>query len=108
LSPPVAPFELIKSSLKFLRFPLRQFLWKKLSVRADYFGSAAGGGAALELRAPRSGASKQLTIFFEISSNFSKNEHHLGNGEIIGCGARVAAARCDRRKGKIQVRREPP
>jgi len=36
-------------------------------------------------------------------SNFSKNEHHLGNGEIVGCGARVAAARCERRKGKIQV-----
>jgi len=43
-----------------------------LSVRADFFGSAAGGGAALELRAPRSGASKQLTIFFEIRSNFSQ------------------------------------
>jgi hypothetical protein len=32
----------------------------------------------------------------------------LGNGEIVGCGARNAAARCERRKGKIQVRREPP
>jgi len=38
-------------------------------------GSAAGGGAALELRAERSEASKQLTIFFEMRSNFSKNEH---------------------------------
>jgi len=54
------------------------------------------------------GRADTLTIFFEIRSNFSKNEHHLGNGEIVGCGARNAAARCERRKGKIQVRREPP
>jgi hypothetical protein len=27
----------------------------------------------------------------------------LGNGEIVGCGARNAAARCERRKGEIQV-----
>ncbi len=44
--------------------------------RAKKNGSAAGGGAALELRALRSGASKQLTIFFEIRSNFSKNERN--------------------------------
>jgi hypothetical protein len=37
LVPPVAPLKFIgKSSLKFLRFSLRQFLEKKLSVRADF------------------------------------------------------------------------
>jgi len=54
------------------------------------------------------GRANTLTIFFEMRSNFSKNEHHLGNCEIVWCGARNAAARCERRKGKIQVRREPP
>jgi len=83
-------------------------LQKVKIAREKNNGSAAGGGAALELRAPRSGASKQLTIFFEIRSNFSENDHHFGNSEIVGCGARVAAARSERRKGKIQVRREPP
>ncbi|PIP31545.1 hypothetical protein COX24_03030 [bacterium (Candidatus Gribaldobacteria) CG23_combo_of_CG06-09_8_20_14_all_37_87_8] len=48
LIPSVAPFKLYKSSLKFLRFSLRQILDKKLSGRADFFGSTAGGGAALE------------------------------------------------------------
>jgi len=59
-------------------------------------------GAPRDSCEPReAGRANTLTIFFEISSNFSKNEHHLGNGEIVGCGARNAAARCERRKGKI-------
>ena len=47
---PERPFELYKCSLKFLRFSLFR-LWR--NVRADFFGSAAGGGAALTLRAAK-------------------------------------------------------
>jgi hypothetical protein len=104
------------SSLNFLRFSLDKNQIDFCPVRADFFGSAAGGhirqaeckGAALKSEPRELGRANTLTIFFEMRSNFSKNEHHLGNGEIVGCGARNAAARCERRKGKIQVRREPP
>ncbi|PJC31280.1 hypothetical protein CO049_04405 [Candidatus Roizmanbacteria bacterium CG_4_9_14_0_2_um_filter_36_12] len=66
------------------------------------FSEARRVGAPRDSCEPReAGRANTLTIFFEISSNFSKNEHHLGNGEIVGCGARNAAARCERRKGKI-------
>jgi hypothetical protein len=32
------------------------------------------------------GRADTLTIFFEIRSNFSKNEHHSGNGEVVHWG----------------------
>jgi len=99
-----------------LRFSLRQFLIKKLTVRAGFFGGAAGGGAAPERLSASGGNSDEarpakrgerganaLTIFFEMSSNFFENVHHFGNCGLIGCGARNAGVRCERRKGKIQL-----
>ena len=43
----------IKSSLKFLRFSLRQNTLVFCLVRADSFVGAAGGGAALEQARPK-------------------------------------------------------
>src|SRR3989338_4985473 len=67
LSPPVAPFKLYKSSLKFLRFLLGFDL--KKPIRADTFGSAAGGGAALTLRGREAA---ELTAL-KFGSNFFVN-----------------------------------
>ena len=83
-------------------------LQKVKIAREKNNGSAAGGGAAPELRAPRSGASKQLTIFFEISSNFSKNEHQKGNRVGSWGSAGCARPRRQRCKGIFKVWPESP
>ena len=77
-------------SLKFLRFSSRQNQRWFCLVRADLFGSAAGGLPAMLRKAIAGGG------------------HHFGNGEIVWCGARNAAPRCERRKGKIQICRKLP
>ena len=64
-------------------------------IRAASFRRRGGWGR-------RAGANA-LTIFFEMSSNFFENVHHFGNCGLIGCGARNAGVRCERRKGKIQL-----
>ena len=87
--------------VKFLRFSLFHF---QRNVRADFFGSAAGGGAAQPCE-PRSG---ELTRFFEIRSNLFKNVHQKRNGGRIGGSAGCALLRRQRCKGIIQIRREPP
>ena len=60
-------------------FPCSNEVREKIA-REKNNGNAAGGGAARQLRAPpEAGRANTLTIFFEMRSNFSKNEHHLGN-----------------------------
>ena len=67
---------------------------------------------ARRVGAPRNIASRaergELTQFFEMSSNFFENVHQKGNRRFARWGARNAPARCERPKGKIQIRREPP
>jgi hypothetical protein len=77
------------SSLNFLRFSLDKNQIDFCPVRADFFGSAAGGhirqaeckGAALKSEPRELGRANTLTIFFEMRSNFSKNEHRKRSGE---------------------------
>lgn len=91
---------------------MRQFLIKKLTVRAGFFGGAAGGGAAPERLSASGGNSDEarpakrgerganaLTIFFEMSSNFFENVHQNGNGGRIEGSAGCAPLRRQRCKG---------
>jgi len=91
-----------------LRFSLDKIISDFVLFEPTFSEARRVGTPRWSSEAAAGGRANTLTIYSEISSNFSKNEHHLGNGEIVGCGARNAAARCERRKGKIQVCREPP
>jgi len=50
-----------------------------------------------------------MSRFHPIGYEFGlKDGHHFGNRRLARSGARNAPSRCERRKGKIQIRREPP
>ncbi|OGM24933.1 hypothetical protein A3D00_05350 [Candidatus Woesebacteria bacterium RIFCSPHIGHO2_02_FULL_38_9] len=74
-------FQIEKNGNSWLE-PVREFVncalqAQKIAAEKNN-GSAAGGGAALKLRAtPEAGRANTLTIFFEMRSNFFKNVHTI-------------------------------
>jgi len=80
-----------------------------LSCSSRLFRKRGGWGRRAGVASPaEAGRANTLTIFFEMRSNFSKNEHQKGNRIGSGGSAGCARPRRQRCKGKIQVRREPP